>query len=153
MRDVRNPFTGETRRFPVREPVPEQVEADEGAVEHPEIEHLPRLDMDGLDPELLDTLGVVLLGWPPDRCEVSAGDLMGPGGEVSLVAIPDALTNALAGLHAPARDAVADAWSTRQSSSSRKLDRSSARSVLPQLCDFAASATRSGRALFMWMSP
>src|SRR5688572_19758794 len=112
--EVRNPFTGEILRF--REPEP----FDEDAVRDPELGNLPRLDMVGMWPDHLETLGEVLLGWPVDSGQVMYRAFSGPEDERSFFSVPEALTRALAELAVPERATKAKQWTERES---QRLDR------------------------------
>ena len=146
----KNPFTGQIQVLRTREPELRREEADEDAVYVPDVSHFAGEGLDRFSPTLLDTLGEALLGWPPDRCEASAGALSGPDGEVELVTIPVALVDALARVEA--LDEVATAWAEREGRrlALRGTTMPDMRDALAILVRQAREAKASQRGLHLW---
>jgi hypothetical protein len=154
-KEGRNPFTGKMMTFTTRERDGLQPVADPDAVEDGDFRKLPWIDMKGLDPTMLESLGAALLGWTEERAsgEVTSRMLIGPkGGEVCVFVVPRDLVDAMARVAsaAPAERAAAiERWTEADT----RIDAKTAARLLETLGAFASSAIESGRSIYMWMCP
>lgn len=131
--------------------------ADDDAFTAPDFRHLPWIDMKGLSPDMLESLGAVLGAWSGDAAKgaVSRSMLVGPSDvEDCVFAIPAALTAALADVASDRVATVAAAWSDRESTrdASYAIPLDVADAMLRDLADFAREARVSERDIYMWMS-
>jgi hypothetical protein len=116
----------------------------------PDFRDLPWIDMKGLDPLSVESLGQALLGWSAERAsgEVAQRMLIGPPSNLGICVfvLPKPIVQALALLQPEQRGAVAASWMGGQ-------ETDVAKTALESLGDFAKSAIANRRDIYMWMSP